>query len=82
MLERVVFDDVDVLGIELEEEVVRVESVEVDFNVVERVGKEEELGVDTLVEEVVKEDDVEVEAEVDVVIDEEEVVRIDALVEE
>jgi hypothetical protein len=85
VLEWVVFDDVDVLETELEEEVVRVvvvERLEVDFDMVERVDKEEELGVDALVEVVVTEDEVEVEAEVDVVIDEEEVVRVDALVEE
>jgi hypothetical protein len=82
VLEWVVFDDVDVLEIELEEEVLSVERVEVNFGTVERVDKEEELWVDALVEEVVTEDEVEVEAEVDVVIDEEAVVRVDAMVEE
>lgn len=82
MLEWVVFDDMDVLEIELEEEVARVAVVEVDFDMVERVDKEEELGIDALVEEVVIKDEVEVEAEVDIVIDEEGVVRVDALVEE
>lgn len=82
MLEWVVFDNMDVLEIELEEEGARVVVVEVDFDTVERVDKEEELGIDALVEEVVIKDEVEVEAEVDVVIDEEEVVRVDALVEE
>lgn len=82
MLEWVVFDNMDVLEIELEEEGARVVVVEVDFDTVERVDKEEELGIDALVEEVVIKDEVEVEAEVDVVIDEEEVVRVDAPVEE